>query len=273
MRTSTLSSHGSLKGNKLISKPYIYGYAPSFDSATTALINRMISAGETPVASQREAIDVTIKALKAANLFDTQWDVLVVTHGHGIASTKMNWIKNANNASVASGTPLYIENLGYNGQRDSSLNGFLNADYNPATDGVLFQQDDACMGFKINITPLAINHGGWDSGTKSKGVFWYGSGYNINGTAPITGNNGGLTKGYNALSRNNSANFDVLVNSIKSTKTKTSEAIESTYSFVFYLDGGGWMDGEVELYFYGKSITQANFIIFQGIMDNYFSSI
>ena len=68
-----------------------------------------LAAGERPSTTRQTAINNCIVSLKANGLFDTQFDVLVVTRGSGVNSTKLNWIKDSSNAlGVPNGKEYFV---------------------------------------------------------------------------------------------------------------------------------------------------------------------
>lgn len=56
------------------------------------IIARMTALSEEPSAARKTNIDTTIKALKAANFYSEQFDQLLVSRSHGVASAKINLI-------------------------------------------------------------------------------------------------------------------------------------------------------------------------------------
>jgi hypothetical protein len=263
----TLSAYGGIKGNKPIAKRYVLGYSHEYDDAATDLIDRMIAASEEPTETQKVRIDAAIRALKTAGLFDTKFDVFVVTRGIGLASTKMNWIKDSSNAVPVTTphNPIYHDNEGYNGGNDE---GYLSAEYNFVTDAVLFSQNDASFGFR---TDMDVVYGGQGCMIGGLGVFINNGTVSINNAAALAvGTLYAGKAGYNALSRASAANFNIFRNNQADLITSASQAVTNGACTICYLGSSGYFEGNVSLYFIGKSLTQSEFLTLQDIMDTYF---
>jgi hypothetical protein len=65
-------------------------YVTDYDAQN--IIARMTALSETPSAARQTNIDTTIKALKAQNMYSSQFDDLLITRGHGANSYKLNLI-------------------------------------------------------------------------------------------------------------------------------------------------------------------------------------
>lgn len=264
---SKISIYGSLKGNKLEAKNYIKDYNPSYNAASAALFARMVSAGETPTDLRKAAINTAIVALKAAGLFETQFDIFVVTKGYGLASTKLNWIGNSFNA-VASGSPIFTENIGYNSGEGS---GYLINNYNISSNSVLYKRDDACFGFMIDMDGEIGATGAWI--TPNTGLFMSNAGTSINNATYSSDSFGVVKSGYNCLSRNNGANYNIYKTSTQKAITAASAALVNTSLQIGYLASAGSLNGNIGLYYIGKNISYANHLVLQTIMNAYFASI
>ena len=247
------------------------------DSYAIALINRMIAAGETPTTIRQNAIINCITSLRANNLFETQFDVLVVTRGSGANSTKMNWIGNNYNATGVN-NPTYTQDVGYHNDGGSS---YMNSKYAPSSNGVLFTKDDACFGYKasgaVSQGSYQLIGGGNGAGVNATtgGAIW-----NINTTYSV---HGGMdmtsVAGYNCAVRNSSTIEYLLRNSDKYDFNITSDGLSSAEMYIMAWDLTAnpyyyAVATEIyEAYWFGKSMTQTQFLTFQTIMNTYFDTM
>jgi hypothetical protein len=252
-----------------------YSRGVSVDSDAQALITRMTNAGETPTSARQNAINTCITSLRVNSLFDTQFDVLVVTRGTGLVSTKMNWIKNANNAldvSIGNYYLTYTQDVGYHS--DGNYNDYIDTQYNPSVDASLYTQNNACFGFKVSGSMSGnLSFAGTLIGSTGTCLSTNGLYSRINST-----NYGGAYYiGYNCISRNNDAANQIMLNN----STQTSYASNSLtppngnlYMFKMnYSPPYQWDSTEIlEAYWMGKGMTQAQFLTFQTIMNTYFAS-
>jgi hypothetical protein len=258
-------------------------YTPdAVDSYTTNLVNRLTAKGETPNLTRQNAMDKAIKSLRVNNLFENQFDVLVVTRGYGEFTTKENWIKDAHHA-LGVNNPTYTAGVGYNSDGSTS---YLRTQYNPATQGILFTQNDA--------TFLLKNGGPWASIYDFyNGILTFASGYPATalGTYGCSGinsatynNSNSLTNktGYTALSRNDASSYKFLQNSnIMQVISNSVPVLNSNYYTILALYYTGWANihdyskstEKIELYAFGKSLTQQQFLTFQNIFNQYFLDI
>jgi hypothetical protein len=269
-----MSNHISINGKQLIFNNKYLSYF-TWDSDAQTLVNRMITAGENPTYTRQMAINDCITSLKSNNLYNTQFDVLIVTKGTGLTSTKMNWIKNVNNA-LAVGTPTFTTDIGYWGTNAAN---YLRTQYIPSTDASLFKQNDACFGFIHIGSDTDYNygiHGGYPtSGTY--GAIDIGSGtiQRLN-SSPATGSS--LKVGYNCLTRSDSTKYTQLTNSSTVDYTAASKPISNEELYMLCANWQGTpsyplqTNQGITAYWLGKSITQAQFITFQGIMNTYFAT-
>ena len=233
------------------------------------LINRMIAVGETPTTLRQNAINKCIMSLKANNLWSTQFDVLVVTRGSGVTSTKMNWISNNYNAIGVSGVT-YTANSGYSSDGSTS---YLDTSYNASTAGGLYTQNIASWGFKSS--------GNLGSGTRLHGVYTnylsYLGVYANNTFNTSVEEVGAAVVGYNCLSRLSSSTYSLMQNTAKTDYTHASAGIPNGNFYQLALNNApakyfSASTEVLEAYWMGKSITQSQFLIFQTIMNKYFAA-
>lgn len=249
-----------------MSKLKFYGY----DVHAQRLINRMIAVGESPTNSRKTSINKCIKSLKENDLFNNQFDVLVITRGYGIVSTKMNWIKDSSNA-IGVNNPTYTTGVGYHNDGVSS---YLNTKYIPSTNGILFKQNDASFIIKISSVTNTIGSNGVLDGS---GNCYFGQNgfHSLNATTNI-GQVSYRQNGYNLINRSGSTKMSVMINNTNVEYNQNSTGIATQELSILYAKIGGAFCTATEineLYAIGKSLTQSKFLIFQNIMNTYFASI
>lgn len=241
-----------------------------------ALFTRMTAASETPIEKRKTNINIAINDLRAANLFENQFDVLVITDGKGTSSTKMNWIKNSSNAIAVlnGGTLTETEDVGYN---SDGLLSYLNTKYAPATNGVLFIQNDACFG--------VLTSGTIGTGDRVHGIIGGSGVLSIQlGNVNIRFNSSAYAEhprviGYDCLTRNNNTKVQHHQNADTAELDIVSTGVSPLEGYVLgcNLDGGLAYPCEttevLKSYWFGKYLSQANFLIFQGIMNRYITRI
>jgi hypothetical protein len=252
----------------------------TFDSYAVALINRMIAAGETPSAGQKTAINTCIVQLRAASFFETQFDALVITRGHGAQSTKMNWISNNYNASGVN-NPVFTDNAGYN----TTGTQYINTNFNPTSVGGLYTQNNASWGYKSsgNLGSGTKLHGTYPDVYAYRGVFGAAA-FNAAVDTPLTS----AATGYNCLSRAlsnkwfvyiNSSSVEVSVAGGASAGASNSTGRPNQNFYQLALNNAGTAASFststeiLEAYWFGESMTQAQFLSFQTILNTYFASI
>ena len=238
----------------------------------TALFARMTALGETPTDARKTAINNCIVSLKAAGLFATQWDDLVVTKGHAAGSCLLNWILNATNG-LAVNSPLFVADTGY---KKNAATAYINTKYNLSTESSLFTQNDASWIMKISAASTGAGtkfHGAVNA--SAQGVdFCVVTNNRMNG-ATVIGT--GYTNGWNALIRTSSTAGSTIINSTETPFTSnTSAALPSLEPFIFRLNYSTAFDVDTtevnECYAFGKSLTLVQFETFQGIMNTYFAT-
>lgn len=242
----------------------------TLDPYAGALIARMTAVGEAPSAGQAAAINTCIVSLRIAGLFETQNDVLVVTRGYGVNSTKMNWLGNYCNATGIN-NPTYTANVGY---RSNASTSYINSNYNPSVNGVLYIQNNASFGIKTNsVFNNLIYWGGYDTFSETLLGKRYGSNEY---TSAYTINNLG---NYYLTNRNNNANQQLYNNNLTETTNINSINTPNINLYLLVTNQNGVLSvltpitQFIELYNFGKSISLANFQTFQTIFNTYFASI
>lgn len=266
----TINSYGHIKANR--TGQQLWTPEATFDDASVALFARMTALGETPTDLRKTAIDTAIKALKAASLFDTKFEGLYVARGAGVGSTKLNWVKNAYNLTKSgAGTLTFTTDVGYHGDGNCALN----PNYQPSAITGLWQQDNACFGFKVSGT-IQTTTGYWGA-------------YNTPRSLSVQTSNrlncetsGGVNRavGYNCLARNNAANFNQYTNASTTTVTATSTGKsidEPCFLGAWNKSGntivGGTSTEVFEIGWLGAYISQAEFLTLQTIFNNYIASL
>lgn len=263
----------------------VSGTTPSsYDTYALALINRMIAAGETPSAGQKTAINTCIVALRAASLFETQFDDLVLTRGHGLLSTKMNWISNNYNATGVN-NPVFTDNAGYN----TTGTQYLNTNFNPTAVGGLYTQNDASWGFKSSGT---MGTGTKINGVLDTGILCY-HGVFASEAFNAAADTGGVptvlaAAGYNCCSRALNNKWFIYTNASSAEVSAAAGTAAAGYNSTgrpnrnFYqlcannAGTAAYFSTSTEIqeaYWFGKSMSQAQFLAFQTILNTYFTSI
>jgi hypothetical protein len=245
------------------------------DASSINLFGRLLVKGETPTNVRKVAMDTAIRALKAASLFDTQFDVFVVTRGTGPYTRKENWIKDSSHAlAVANGGTLSEhDDIGIH---CDGVNSYLRTQYTPSIEGSLFKRDDACFGLKLSGVIGIGYHGAYDGTLAYHTCMYTGGGQNssINGAVK----NIEPVAGYSCMSRFDSTHWDGMVNaSIINNDTATSIGLTNKELYIFRINHTSPIpvpDTQiVEMYWMGKQLSQAKFLTLQTIMNTYFSSL
>lgn len=246
----------------------------TLDPYAAALIARMTAAGEAPSVEHAAAINTCIVSLRVAGLFETQYDVLVVTRGHGAASTKMNWIGNFCNGTGMNGVT-FTDNVGYSG---NGLTQYINTNYTPSVNGILYTQDNAS--FTLKKSGTAINSiQGCEAYTE----------IGIGNLGGIRINNGAgffitdayalaALDGYMSINRMSNLDCNYHYNNSTVQKNMNSVALANIIEFNILRTNRAnkiyCSASEInELYALGKSISQVSFLTFQEIFNTYFASI
>jgi hypothetical protein len=247
-----------------------------WDSRASTLFVNMAAQGETASDGLKSAMNTAILALKVNNVFDTQFDRLIVYRNIGRWSAKMNWIKDAQNATEVAngGTLTFTTKVGFN---SDGVKSSIRQNYIPSSDGVLFKRDDACYLLKISGTIVnATAHG---CGSSTTYVHFYQAGTPSN---TLNSWNAEITPrvvGYNCTSRANNTTISALRNASKTDTTVASVGLPDREMY-----SCGINDNNVIGYFtktteileieaQGKQLSQANFNTFQTIMDAFFTAL
>jgi len=273
---NTLSAHGNLKGNRGAGQNAWTAEAV-YDDRSVTLFAQMAALSETPTDERKTAIDTAIKALKAASLFETQFDALVVTRAHGNDSGLLNWITNATNG-LAVLAPTFQTDIGYNSDGAAS---YINTQFNPYAQnaaGGLYLTNDACIIKKVSGTITAGKYSGARN-TAGTAVAYIGTGeyQAINDLGQDT--DIAAVTGYTAVVRPDATHLTYMRNALSTTFDRNATAPPNFNAFMMALNTEGAPElyagsGEVyELYAFGKAISQANFLVFQGIMNTFFASL
>ena len=285
--TETVAYTAPVSPNPMI-KSTLGGEAASFtataitnnvtiDSRAASLIAQMTAAGETPTTARQVAINTYIVNLKANSLFETQFDALVFSRGKGAASTKMNFIANIFNA-LGVNNPTNTEDVGYNSDGSTS---YIDTQYTPSTAGGLMTVNDGCWGFKISGTILngISGHGVLDGSNNAIQQINLTGGSASNRINNTVAAGAGVTQrvsGYYCLSRSSNTAFSQMVNSSitnvninsGSLPTQPLNMLRRNISTPYYTA----TTEILECYWIGKSISQANFLLFQTLTDAFFAA-
>ena len=226
---------------------------------------------------RKAAINQCIWSLKGAGLFDTQFDVFVVTRGVGAGGRKLNWISDNFNAEAVAngGTLTETDDVGIHTDGTKS---YLRTHFTPSSAGGLFSKDDGCFGIKLSgtITAASCGHGG-ASGAFTNCTILYGVYSRVNDSDALSMATRAV--GYTNISRVSSSLEKMMVNSTSTDKSFNSTAITAYELFMLTTNTGGTplyfcASTEVlEMYWIGKALTQAKFNTLQTIMNTYFASL
>jgi hypothetical protein len=262
------------------------GNLSSADSDTTwttetkNLIDREIVALETPTDLNKLSTNWTIASLKALSLFETQFDVVVLTRGTGLESTKLNWVKAAHPALGVpnGGTLTFTPDVGYHSDGTKS---YLRTQYNPLDDGILFQKDNACFIIKTGgaLDAVAVHmHGCADVGVNGVIIAGGSGGWdNQRINCAVTPTSFSYVLGWNCLLRSSSSNISLIRNATKTDKVANSTNVPDIEAYIlrinfatpFYTPTTEYN----ECYAFGKNITQANFDLFRTIVDLFYTTL
>lgn len=274
--SGVLNENGFLKENR--TGQSLWTPEALFDAASVNLFDRLTAKSEEPANDRKVLIDTCIKALKAADLFDTQFDVFVVTRGTGLATTKENWIKDADHATGVpnGGTLTYAEDVGYNSDGTKS---YINTNFIASSDGSLFKKDDACFIFKVSGTSSTTSmHGVYNVDVGCVNLSK--SGYaRLNSMVATASTVGAYITGYNCISRDDALEVDIYRDENANTYSVVSTAIPSISAFILtanienvptYFAKNTEI---IEFYAFGKALTQAKFNTLRVIMNTYIAGL
>jgi hypothetical protein len=246
----------------------------SYDArALEVFANKLSADGVAYADARKAAINTAIVALKAADLFENQFDVFVVPRGVGAGGRKLNWIKDAHNA-VAIGALTETDDVGFQSNGSTTA---LNSKFKPSTQGVKYIKNDACFVVKLSGTiNTAKGHGACDA-SYNDASYLYSTSTKINESAAY-----GMAVrevGYYNASRFSSTLDRIMVNASSTDKTMTSSAITAYELYMLCINVGGTAGYHcastevLEFYAYGKALTQVKFNTLQTIMNAYFAAL
>jgi len=246
----------------------------TWDTRALELFAQMSALGETPTDARKLNIDVTIKALKAAGLFDTQFEGLYFTRGTGLGSTKLNWIKDSYNLILrqsGGGSLNFVADIGYN----PVGNACLSTEYQPSAIAGLYAQNDACFGMKLGGVYAGVS--AYQGALNPPRTLFVQNVNRINSDA-----SGGVTRviGYNCLARNNAANFDQHygVSTVNVASVSTGKSIDELVWLAAWNKGANSVTNPcateiLEIGWFGKYLSQAQFLALQTICDAYIAAL
>jgi hypothetical protein len=243
----------------------------TWDVNALALFARMTAIGETPTTARQIAINNCIISLKLNNLFNTQFDFLVVTRAHAAGSGLLNWIGNFYNPTgfTNGGTLNFTTDVGYysDGVKSCIKIGLQNA-------LTLYTRNDACFGIKDGGSSNAGYCGFYNSAGGSNHIA---STYaRLNSTTGAASTLGAM--GYTNHSRFSSTGFEKYNNASKQVITSASQALVAVDDYVMAFNANGTLQNfwpttrKLEMIWKGKALTEANYNIFRTIFDAYFAT-
>jgi hypothetical protein len=280
------SDYGMTKGNRAGEQSH-WTAEELYDAASLALFARMATAdGIEQTTARKINIDTTIVALKAASLWDTVFDRLIVYRATGNGSRMLNWISTSfNAAAVANGGALsQHDDIGVH---SDGTNSYIRSNYIPSSDGVLFKKDDACFGLKVSGTMITVavaaGHGanGGSSNVTALVNLGVAAAYQRLNAIDYGSTIEVYTPGYNNLSRSISTEVKMhrtnpagentfIANSVGlPTVEMYTCAQNSTGTPIIFTPATEIVEIEWE----GKALTYANFQIFVTIMDAYIAGL
>ena len=284
MWDNSWNDYGVMKNNRSIIEQILWVPESVNDSATDALVARMVAVGDNQTLARIAAMDTCIKALKANSLFNDQWDVLVILKGKGASATLLNWIKDSSNATGVN-SPVYAEDIGYNSDGATS---YIRTNYIPSSNASLYTNNDAS--FVVYMSTNQTNQNS-QQGVYSSAGFLRGCemdrGQNNTGINCAANDYTAFTAlwhGINAISRYSSSECHFLSNprnkDITISKVSTDVPTRELYVLACNKAGtaGGFAIGsglakEIDLlYAIGKGITYSKLNTFKGIIDTFFAS-
>lgn len=109
-----------------------------FSAEATTLFAAMTSQ---PNATRKALIDTTIRALKAAGIWD-EMDAMFVLAAHDSQAALLDWKNPGTRSAVAVNSPTFVADRGYTSDGSTSR---LRTNYTPSTNGVKYLQNDASM--------------------------------------------------------------------------------------------------------------------------------
>jgi hypothetical protein len=255
----------------------VSGY--SWDASATALLNRMIAAGETQTDARARNINDTIIALKAANLFDTRFDGMGITRATGLGSSKLNWVQNAFNLTKGgAGTLTFTTDGGYNSDGSTT---YLKTNFIPSVNGSKFKQNDASFWFLISgsLGSGVMGHGVDDGGARKIviGAIIGSNDLNKLNSATSSGVGARYAIGYNCMARTNATTQDKYINANAYNNAANSTGLPVSEIYLLaYNDAGTpsyFVPERLEAWGYGAYITQAEFLTIQGIVNAYIAAL
>jgi len=257
-----------------------------YDVRATKIFQNVAVQGESLTTARKLNIHNTIVALKAANLFDTQFDAIVISRNTGVKTTKMNLINDSFNLApnANGGTLTQTDDVGYH---SDGTNSFLNTQLltsrlklgrvkgTPAS--------NISWGFKISgtiNTTSTAGHGMNGTGNIA-GIFaaYLGGGNKVGLSSDGISYAGTRVAGYNCLARNSENSFNLYQNASSVTINDTSEPDMAFEIFLLAVNNYGNKyaftgAGEIlEISWIGKYLTQAQFLTFKGILDTYIANL
>ena len=254
--------------------------AQTFITQSLSFINRSIAAGETMGVKHQGVYNEAIVALDNATLFDDRFDCAYFTKGVGRATTKLNLIKASHNLEeVANGGAIvYAEKTGYASDGTAS---YIRSHYIPSSDSSKLIQNSGSILWKVvgDLHATIFKGLGASDGTNlirsvAKGTQSYAA---MNGAAILTNAGAVPVNGHNAISRVLSTAFKQWGNALEETKTSNSTGLPAKEIYLLCYNNNdtpaSWDDRYHEYLFIGAGISQAEFLVIQGIMNTFFDKI
>lgn len=258
------------------------------DPRAARVINNMKNDGEEPNEVQKINLHTLITALRANSLFETQFDALWIMRTKGEKSSKMNLIRDAFNIIGVNNDGIlnFSNGKGYSSDGSHSyINPVIGHQYLKLLDvtDAYMPTPSSCFGFKISGT--ISNTGNQDHGyfTNTDKYFGMGS-QGEDGFVALCSDRGAANQriiGYNNISKNSNAYISQCQNELDENVVSANRVTYSKTSRIYFLARFNGTDAEnfiyssevYEVFWLGKYISRANFIIFQGIIDNYITGL
>ena len=258
----------------LIPEIFPGGFSPEYQAIYDAFITK-------PPDAVAENQDQMVRGMIADGDWQTK-DIFYVTAAQSAADSLINWINPGTHdltvVNLLAGA--FTVNRGWTG---NGVNGYLNTNYNPNTDGVNYLQDDASIGCYIRTNVLAENMydiGTYDGANASflktnNNDRIYTAINDINLANFVAGNID--SRGFYITSRLLAANFNVYKNKIVTNFVENSTGIPSFNFYIFSINNSGapltYSTKQVSAAFAGGGMTQVNVNNFTDRLETFLDSI
>lgn len=222
---------------------------------------------------------INLKQGLTINNISDYFDVLVVTAGDASESSRINLCKDAHHGVLGGVVPLFVQ---YEGFKSAGLAGYIDTNFNPATQGVNYTQLNNCIGVYVREdVAAAAGKTIAGNGTYSRWMLRYSSGDTVRGSNngvgivnPLSGNT--ASKGFYLLKRDgnntgaskNGNPFTVVANS--------AAALNDTNYFILGDSNAGVFrygtDDRISCYMFCKAPSDAEAAIINSAIETYMDS-